>query len=323
MKNVCIVGCGAISGVHIEAIKNCKNATLYGICDIDEAKKHKADNLGVRFFKEFDDVLADKNIDSLHICTPHYLHFEMIKKALSCGKTVVCEKPCVITMTEFNELKKLKGIETVCFVMQNRLNRAIVELKKIIDNKTLGNVTGVNAILAWHRTKDYYNQSAWRGNLSTEGGGVLINQAIHALDLMSYLAGDIVKVKANMANYSLSDVIEVEDTFVSYMELKDDVKGMFFATNANAEDDDFSVTVYFEKGKASYILGKLFINNEEVCENKEISVGKRCWGSGHKKLISDFYDENVYFNIESVENTYKALFAMYESARNNGTETLI
>ena len=323
MKNVCIVGCGAISGVHIESIKNCRNAVLYGICDVDESKKKKADDLSVAFFKDFDDALADKNIDSVHICTPHCLHADMIKKALGQGKTVVCEKPCAITTAEFEELKKTPGIEKVCFVMQNRLNRSVEELKKLIDDKTLGEIKGITAILAWHRTKEYYNSAKWRGKWHSEGGGVLINQAIHALDLMSYLAGDITKVKANMTNYSLRDIIEVEDTFVSHMEIENGVNGMFFATNANADDEDFSITVYFEKGKASYILGKLFINNEEVCENNDIPAGKRCWGSGHRKLISNFYDENKFFDIESVDNTYKALFAMYESAKNNGTEIII
>ena len=316
--NVCIIGCGAISSVHIEAVKSCKNACLYGICDIDKTKKTVADKLGVKFFENFDGALSDKAVDAVHICTPHYLHFEMIKKALECGKKVVCEKPAVIKAAEFAELKRVNGIENVCFVMQNRLNRGIEELKRIIENKTLGEIKGINAVLAWQRTKEYYDSAAWRGKPETEGGGVLINQAIHTLDLMSYLAGNITKVKSNMANYSLSDVIEVEDTFVSYMEFENDVKGVFFATNASAADDDFSVTVHFEQGKASYILGKLFINGEEVCENAKMSVGKSCWGAGHQKLISDFYDENRFFNINSIENTYDALFAMYESAKNGG-----
>ena len=321
--NVCIIGCGAIAAVHIEAVKKCKSAHLYGICDINKSKKERADSLGVRFFENFDDVLSDKNVDAVHICTPHYLHFDMIKKALFSGKKVVCEKPCVITKDEFMELKRINGIENVCFVVQNRLNRSIVELKDIIENKKLGNVKGINAILTWHRTKEYYDSGNWRGKLSEEGGGVLINQAIHTLDLMSHLAGNIVKVKSNMANYSLSGVIEVEDTFVSYMEFENSIKGIFFATNANADDDDFSVTVYFEKGKASYVLGKLFINNEEVCGNTEIPTGKRCWGSGHQRLISDFYEKNQYFDIKSVENTYNALFAMYESANKNGEEITV
>ena len=157
MRNVCIIGCGAISPVNIEAVNNCKSARLYGVCDIDKTKRDMANELGVRFFASFDDVLNDKNVDSVHICTPHYLHFDMIKKALRYGKSVVCEKPCVITKSEFEQLKRTDGIENVCFVMQNRLNLSIIELKNLIENETLGKIMGIRAVLAWHRTKEYYN----------------------------------------------------------------------------------------------------------------------------------------------------------------------
>lgn len=312
---VCIIGCGAISGVHIEAVKNCKNAELYGICDIDESKKEKADKLNVRFFADFDDVLCDKEVNAVHICTPHYLHFEMIKKALERGKKVVCEKPCVITKAEFDELKTLGGIEKVSFVMQNRLNKSIEELKKLIENDALGNIVGISGILTWHRTKEYYGQADWRGKWATEGGGVLINQAIHTLDLMTYFAGEVDSVEANMANLSLSDAIEVEDTCTAYLKFKSGISGVFFATNANAENDDFEITVYFEKGTAKCAMGKLFVSGKEICANEKAVIGKNYWGKMHEKLIADFYDKNSFFDINSVENTMNTLFAMYESSK--------
>lgn len=322
MRNVCIIGCGAISPVHIEAVNNCKSARLYGVCDIDKTKRDMANELGVRFFASFDDVLNDKNVDSVHICTPHYLHFDMIKKALRYGKSVVCEKPCVITKSEFEQLKRTDGIENVCFVMQNRLNLSIIELKNLIENETLGKIMGIRAVLAWHRTKEYYNAAKWRGTWNEEGGGVLINQAIHTLDLMSYLVGDIVSVKADMANYSLADCIEVEDTLMSYLDFKNGVKGIFFATNANAQNDDVEISVYFEKGTAKYIFNKLFVNGIEQCENEKTSIGKAYWGSGHERLISNFYDKNKYFDIQSIENTMYAVFETYESAKKSGKITV-
>ena len=322
-NNVCIIGCGAIAPVHIEAVKKCENARLYGICDIDKTKKAAADKLGVRFFDSFDAVISDKDVDAVHICTPHYLHFEMIKKALSHGKRVVCEKPCVITKAELEELKSTDGADKVCFVMQNRLNRSVKELKSLIESKRLGNITGVSGILTWHRTKEYYNGSCWRGKWVTEGGGVLINQAVHTLDLMSYLAGSIERVKAKMADFSLAGAIEVEDSFMSYLKFAGGISGVFFATNANAENDDMEITVYFEKGTAKCVFGKLFVNGAEVCENEKAKIGKDYWGSRHETLISDFYDRNIFFDIHSVENTMDALFAMYESARGEGKEITV
>lgn len=320
MKNVCVIGCGNISSVHIEAVKKCKNAVLYGICDIDKSKKETAEALGVKFFEAFDDVLLDEMVDAVHICTPHFLHFEMIKKAVEAGKKVVCEKPAVMTGTELEKLLKVNGIEEVCFIVQNRLNKSVEKLKEIIKEKALGEIKGINATLLWNRTKEYYNEAQWRGNFSTEGGGVMINQAIHTLDLLSYLAGDISSVKAHMTNFSLSDCIEVEDSCMSYLKFKSGITGVLFATNANAENDIFEVGIHFEKGIAKYCMDKLFVNGTEKCENEKATVGKSYWGMSHEKVISDFYDNNKFFGIYSIENTMKALFAMYESDRLHGEE---
>ena len=153
---------------------------------------------------------------------------------------------------------------------------------------------------------------------------VLINQSIHNLDLLSYLAGNITSVKTNMFNYSLEGDIEVEDTCVSYIKFKSGIKGVFFATNANAENDAPEISVYFEKGNAKCCLDKLFINEEMHCENtKSTVVGKEYWGSSHEKVISDFYDKNKFYNIYSIENTMNAMFAMYESAELQGREIRI
>ena len=108
MTNVCIVGFGSIAPVHISAVNNCKNAKLYGICDIDVSKKQTCETeYGAKFYSDFDEMLKDEKIDAVHICTPHYLHFEMTEKALKAGKKVVCEKPAVMTSDELKKLKTL------------------------------------------------------------------------------------------------------------------------------------------------------------------------------------------------------------------------
>ena len=82
MKNVCIIGCGAISWIHIEAVKKCDNAVLYGVCDINKSKREIADDLGVRFFDSFEAVILDESVDAVHICTPHYLELAMLFNSL-------------------------------------------------------------------------------------------------------------------------------------------------------------------------------------------------------------------------------------------------
>lgn len=323
MKKVCIVGYGAIGPVHAKALEQVKSASLYAVCDIlEERRKACSEQYGVKEYDDFDDMLKDTCIDTVHICTPHYLHFEMIKKALAAGKHVVVEKPVTMTKNEFEELLTLDGIERVCVVLQNRFNPSIVKLKEITASGELGKVRAAKAMLTWKRGKKYYESAAWRGKWNTEGGGVLINQAVHTLDYFSYLIGDVVSVKANMHNYSLENVIEVEDTFNACLKLKNDIKGIFFATNAYEEIAAPYFEILFEKGRARYIDKQLWVNGEIVAEDSAPSIGKDCWGTGHESLLRQYYDAHNYFKVTDVENTMRTVFSMYESANNGGREVL-
>lgn len=316
MKQVCIVGYGSIGPVHASALTNVKNAKLYAVCDIDpEKRKRCAKEYPVVEYADFDEMLKDEIIHSVHICTPHYLHFPMIKKALEAGKDVVVEKPVAMTKEEFIALQKLEGAEKICVVLQNRLNPCITRLKSLIDNQELGPVKAARGFLTWHRDKSYYEGSAWRGKWATEGGGLLINQAIHTLDFFCYLLGDIQNVRAQMNNYMLNGVIEVEDTFSAVLELADGVRGIFFATNGYLEDSAPFFEVSFEKGIARYIDKQLWINGQLVAKDTEPVIGKAYWGNGHEGLLKRYYDEHAYFSIADAANTMDTLFAMYECAR--------
>ena len=319
MKNVCITGYGAIGPVHAAAISKTENAKLYAVCDIDKSRIESCQSEwgDIKGYTDFDEMLLDKDIDSVHICTPHYLHFEMIKKALAKGKTVVSEKPITMTNDEFTELLKTENSDKVCCVLQNRLNACVVKLKEIVKSGKYGKIITVKSVVTWHRDSDYYAQASWRGKKSTEGGGVLINQSVHTLDLMSYVIGDIKNVKAHMTNFSV-DNIEVEDTFAAYLGFKDGINGIFFATNAYGINSDPNMEIVFENGIARYEYGKLFVNDELVEENSKPTLGKAYWGSGHENLMRNYYDRNEYFAPKDVENTMRTMFAMYDSAENAG-----
>ena len=251
MKHVCIVGYGAIGPVHALALEGVENAKLYAVCDIDaERRKLCAEKYSVIEYADFDEMLKDENIHSVHICTPHYLHFPMIKKALEAGKDVVVEKPVTMTKDEFKELQNLKDVNKVCVVFQNRLNPCVVKLKELIENRELGEIKAARAMLTWRRTKAYYQAADWRGKWATEGGGLLINQAVHTLDYFSYLLGNVKSVKASMSNFTLEDTIEVEDTLAAVLELESGVRGIFFATNGYTENSTPFFEVSFENGVA-------------------------------------------------------------------------
>lgn len=321
MKNVCIVGYGAIGPIHAKALETVENAKLYAVCEIDEEKLKKCrSTYDVKEYVDFDEMLLDPNIDSVHICTPHHLHFEMIRKALTSGKAVVTEKPITMTKEEYDALLKLDESGKVCVVLQNRLNPCVERLRDLVRSRELGAVKAVRGLLTWHRDKSYYESGAWRGKWETEGGCLLINQAIHTLDLFHFVVGDIVSVKANMFNFSLENVIEAEDTLVAYLDFTDNVQGIFFATNAYGVNSAPLFEVVFEKGIARYIDKQLWINGRIQEEDAPASVGKDYWGRGHASLIKQYYDEQKYFNIFDAKNTMETVFEMYNQARSALTQ---
>ena len=313
MKNVCIVGFGAIGPVHARALENVENAAFYAVCEPNPERAAKA---GVKIYDDFDKMLQDENIHSVHICTPHHLHFEMIKKALAAGKEVVCEKPVTMTESEFSQLLALENSEKVCVVLQNRLNPCVEKLREL--SGSLGRIITVKGLLTWLRSAEYYKKDEWRGKWATEGGGVLINQAVHTLDLMGYVCGDIKSVKAQMSNFSL-DEIEVEDTFSARL-LFDGFPGIFFATNAYGSSSAPQLEVVFEKGLARYIDSKLYINDELVAEDSKPTIGKTVWGTGHALLLKNYYDCGEFFSPHDIKNTMRTMFSLYESAKNGGAE---
>jgi len=316
MKNVCIVGYGAIGPVHAKALEMVENARLYAVCDINEEKLRQCrETYDVKEYTDFEEMLLDQSIDSVHICTPHFLHFEMIRKALAAGKEVVTEKPVTMTKEEYAALLELDPEGKVCVVLQNRLNPCVEKLKDMVESGEMGAVKAVKAVLTWHRDKAYYESGSWRGKWKTEGGCLLINQAIHTLDLFHYVIGDIISVKANMFNYSLENIIEAEDTLAAYLQFADDVQGIFFATNAYGINSAPLFEVVFEKGTVRYIDKQLWSDGQMLAEDAAPSVGKSYWGSGHARLIKKYYDEQQYFSVYDAKNTMETMFAMYDSAQ--------
>ena len=268
MKNVCVVGYGAIGPIHAAAIEKVENARLYAVCDCDESRiKRCTDNYDVVTYTDFDEMLDDVNIDTVHVCTPHYLHFDMVRKALQKGKAVVCEKPLAMDNGQFEKMLKLPGIDEVAVCFQNRLNTCVLRMKEILSSGELGRVLGVRGLLTWMRDKAYYDTDEWRGKWETEGGGVLINQAIHTLDLMRYFAGDFTSLKAQMANFSLENIIEVEDSFMAYLKAENDAKAVFFATNTFCSNSSPDIQVVCEKGTLHYTDDKLFLDDELLCHD--------------------------------------------------------
>ncbi|MBQ7901342.1 MAG: Gfo/Idh/MocA family oxidoreductase [Clostridia bacterium] len=326
MKNACIVGYGAIGPVHADAIDQLEQCSLYAVCDInaDRAKKC-TDKYNCLYYSDFDTMLHDDNIDVVHVCTPHYLHKSMAMAALAAGKDVVLEKPVAMTRSKFEELEafadNIQNGKKVCVMLQNRTNACVVKMMDIFKNDdSTGKLEGILANLAWHRDEEYYNQDPWRGNWKYEGGGLLINQAVHLLDLMVYFGGDVSEVKSNISHWYITN-IEVEDNANALIKFTSGINGVFNATNCHSTDAPFYLELQFENMRLRYADGALY----KICDDdiqiiehdKKAEVGKAYWGSGHQRVIDAFYsslhgDDTVYADIHDARNAMELVYSMYE-----------
>lgn len=288
---VAVIGLGIIGKLHLRILLETK-IPVCALCDLDvekaESYTHKLD-VQVPIFSDWKKMLDEAKPDVVHICTPHYLHAEMVIACLQKDIHVLCEKPLCIKKGDIPLIiraeKSSSAILGVCH--QNRYNDVNVFLKNYLYGKE---ILSAHGMVVWNRDKTYYNQALWRGKWLTEGGGVLINQALHTLDLMQWFCGSPQTVKAKIGNFSLQKEIEVEDTAMLLCE--GERRFTFYATNASSCDMETEIRLKLKSGENIVAFPDTLWVNNEIVSKEEITValGKCCYGNGHKKLIVDFYD---------------------------------
>ncbi len=319
---IAIIGLGVIGKVHAEAL-SILGTPASALCDIDvtraEAVKNKfAPNAVI--YDDWKKMLREYNPDSVHICTPHYQHAEMTIEALKQNINVLCEKPLCISGDDITAILKAeeesKATLGVCH--QNRYNDVNVFLKNYLSDKK---IVGAYGSVMWHRTEEYYHSAEWRGHKDTEGGGVMINQALHTLDLLIWLCGQPDSVSSSSANLTLKDTIEVEDTISIFC--KGDIDYFFTATVGAPVSFPVELNFKLEKGEHILALPNTVLINGKVVETEENirSLGKDCYGNGHTRLIKDYYDciaDGKPFAIDGKEasKVVKTILKAYESYGN-------
>lgn len=296
MKQGCVVGCGAIGPVHAEGIRLAEFGRLGGVCDIDE-ERGRVCGRNIKYFSSFEQVICDPSIDVVHICTPHYLHASMTKAALEAGKAVVLEKPVAISRREMEELiafVERRGFgDRVMIMLQNRKNTCVQTLKNLMaSDRSLGALRGIAAHVTWRRDEAYYASAPWRGTWDMEGGGLLINQAIHTIDLMLWLGGAVQEIRSCASRRAVTG-IEVEDTADVLIWFKNGARGVFTGTNGYGVTVPAMLELEFENVRLRYADQALYrIEGQEIsvlCRDDLAFRGKVCWGNGHARVIDDFY----------------------------------
>ena len=322
-----IVGCGGIAQVHARALSEMPEAELIAFADvIPERAETMAGKYGGRAYSSLDELLDHEKIDVLHICTPHYLHTPMARQAAELDINVFTEKPPVIDRQQWTEFKQLGDKVRVGICLQNRYNGSTRALKDLLSTGEPGKVLGSRGFVTWRRDAPYYTESGWRGALSTEGGGALINQAIHTLDLMAYFLGPGQVLGASLSNRHLKGIIEVEDTLEAALDFGD-ARGLFYAATAYSLDAPIifelaceNATLRLEGERFTRIWRDGRMEQEDYTAPDPTVPGKSYWGSSHRRCIEDFYrcvmsGERFPNDIPGVSDTIELMLSVYEAAR--------
>lgn len=328
-----IVGAGAISPIHADSIIKLNGVQLKLIVDSDPVRASQAaERYHCEAASDIQALLEREDIQVVHLCTPHHLHAEMAIALLRSGKHVLTEKPIAHHLqaaeTLLQTADQYPGQLGVVF--QNRYNASSRKIREIIDQGTLGPLLGLKGMVTWGREPAYYTSSPWRGRWATEGGGVLINQAIHTLDLLQWFGGEVTSIQGSASTDALGEIIEVEDTAHAHISFSNGARGLFYATNAYVSNSPVELELVFEQGLLQLRADCLYLvkdgSESLLCEPpalldaQGLVTGKSYWGISHQLLIEDFYEHirsGARFPIHAEEGikTLRLIAELYASSQ--------
>ena len=328
---IAVIGMGSISQTHLSAIETDRLGEVTAVCDVREDRLAAAKQRvpAAIAYQDYRALLAAQCADVVHICTPHYLHAEMTIAALEKGYNVYLEKPAAMTYEQGETIlhASRRTGKRVCVSFQNRLINCNARAKQILTSGQLGGMKGLKGIVTWHREGKYYTDSGWRGTWDKEGGGVLMNQSIHTLDLLYYFGGRVRSVEGSVDLRKNRGTIEVEDTAEATLYFENGATGIFYATTCHAIDSPVEIEIVCEKGTLLIRDDVLYRVRDGVAEpeakNDRLAEGKACWGDGHRRMIGSFYramesggtaQNSEYCDIEDGIEVLKLIEGIYRSS---------
>ena len=254
MKNVkkigyAVLGLG-IGMAHAEAAAASAHAELVALCDLDEARLQKAAALypDATLYTDVDAMLADPRVDIVSICLPSAMHADYAVRAMEAGKHVLVEKPLDITCERAMRIEeaRLRTGKKCGVVLQNRFNLNMYPIREAMQAGRLGKLILGTFAVKWYREQRYYDRGGWRGTWAMDGGGSLINQASHTVDLMQWLMGEVVSVSSSMT--VAGHQIETEDATVSTLRFQNGALATFVSTTCAYPGVSTEIALYGSKG---------------------------------------------------------------------------
>ena len=322
-----VIGCGRISVMHLTSLSVIEAVELVACCDvIKERAEAAAEEYGGRAYVSYEEMIEAEDLDAVHICLPHYLHSKVACYALERGVNVLTEKPMDVDLASAEAAVKTAKEKGLLFgvIFQCRYNNSAKLVKEALDSGRLGKILSACSVLTWARPDSYYAESDWKGTWDKEGGGVVIDQAIHSIDLVNWLVNsEIEEVCCSMANRG-HKTVDVEDSAEGLITYKNGVKYGFYCMNNYGYDEPIEIRLYCEKGKVVFGYNDAYIsyNNgqtEEAHQDKvllDYKNGKDYWGFQHVKQIRQFYNavlgkEPLEISGEEALKTHRLIMQLY------------
>lgn len=290
--NIAILGCGRVGFHHEKMVRDNPSIKAVGVCDLLEDKARElAAAFKCKAYTNYHEMFAKEKIDLITVATPTGAHYDHVKDILTRYKvSILLEKPMVLKVSQGQELKKMadeKGVK-IFPVYQNRFNKAVQRVKKAIIDGELGKIALATVRVRWCRPQRYYDLAAWRGTYSMDGGAY-VNQGIHFIDVLRYLAGEIDEVNSCFGRLGANP--EAEDTGLSLIKFKNGALGNLEITMA-ARPDDFEASVSIVGSKGLAVLGGLCTNElitfspkpeDQKIYSEEVPMA---YGVGHKEVYA-------------------------------------
>ncbi|MBE6695589.1 MAG: Gfo/Idh/MocA family oxidoreductase [Ruminococcaceae bacterium] len=312
-----IVGCGMIADLHADVIAGISRAAFVGVFDkdIDRASAFAEKKGAQKVYLSYEDMLSDSDIDIVCICTPSGLHAPLIIQAAESGKHFIVEKPMAITEEQLSsvisavEKNHVKGE----VISQYRFSLAVQTVKQAVERGQLGKIILADIYMKYHRSAEYYN-SSWRGTKAMDGGGALMNQGIHGIDLLQYIVGDVKSVMGCCR--TLLHNIEVEDTASLTVEYANGAIGTIQGTTSVNPGYPRRIEIHGTEGSVVLEEDRIVVWDIEgtpMPEQKEKSVTA---SHNNPMAISNKYHKIQFEDlISSIEEDREPLISVYEGKK--------
>ena len=246
-----IIGCGVIGHIHAEAMSTLPDAQLVAVADIIPERAQKlAEEFHATPYSDFQEMLAREQLDVVDVCTPSGMHGEHAGQVMRRGANVIVEKPMEISRAAIEEMLRVQqetGVK-LAVISQHRFDPDTGQVHDLINEGALGRLVLGNALVPWWRSQAYYDSGAWRGTWELDGGGVLMNQSIHSIDVLQWLMGPVKSIIAYTD--TLVHRMETEDVAVAVLRFANGALGTIAATTGAYPGTGTRIEIYGDKGSA-------------------------------------------------------------------------